>query len=270
MSYRAIAGFPWLFVLGAMTLLVGFPPGARPAAAHAIAEVVKLLALVGLAAGALSFDRGDYMRRGWGLCATCYGILLVRDAWLLLAPPPVSLAVETARALLILAANASIVTGIWTLARAWQVAGLEPPVSAGASRGILALALSASLVFAGPSLFVDARGALSGEYTRYWTVASDIGDLLALPLLAPVWFTAFAVRDGTLRWPWGLLTASLGAWLVYDAVLTLPELLHISDRSGFRLVAEGFRYFAATSACAAGFAQRRAMGEIDAGRPSRF
>ena len=132
MSYRAIAAFPVLFVVAAMAMLAGFPPDARAGVAHVIVELVKTLALIGLTVGALSFSPGDYMRRGWGLCAACYAILLARDAWLLAAPPPVGLGVETARALLILLANASIVAGIWTLARAWQVAGLG---AAGGGRG---------------------------------------------------------------------------------------------------------------------------------------
>jgi hypothetical protein len=82
-------------------------------------------------------------------------------------------------------------------------------------------------------------------------------------VLAPVALTAIAVRSGTLRWPWALLTGSLLSWLLYDAVLSLPDLLHVADSSPFRLVGEQFRLFAATSAFAAGLAQKRAVRELE-------
>jgi hypothetical protein len=74
--------------------------------------------------------------------------------------------------------------------------------------------------------------------------------------------TALAVKGGTLRWPWGLLAASLGAWLLYDAVLTVPEVLRMKDEGGFRFAADLCRIFATTSAFAAGMAQRRSIHEL--------
>jgi hypothetical protein len=70
--------------------------------------------------------------------------------------------------------------------------------------------------------------------------------------------TAIAVRGGSLRWPWGLLTASLASWLLYDAILTVPEVFHLTG-GGFRIAAEQFRFFAGSFAAAAGLAQRRAV-----------
>lgn len=262
MSYRALAAFPVAAVALATVLLLAVPDAARPGVLHVLVEAVKILALVGMGAAALVFNRGDYLRRGWGLAAACYGLLLARDAWLLAAPGPQGAVIDALRGALVVLANASVVGGMLMLARAWSVAGLDLPGSSAGRRAVVALAVTASLLFAGPSLVVDVAISLK-DGTHYWTVGSDLGDLLALPLVAPVAMTALAARDGSLRWPWGLLTASLAAWLFYDAALTLPQIFHL-DYGPFRLVAEECRVFAGTSACAAGLAQRKAMRELDA------
>jgi hypothetical protein len=264
MSYRALVALPFVCVALAAAILALVPLESRPIALRVVAEVVKTLAFLGPAAGALVFDRSDYLRRGWGLVAACYVCLLTRDAWLILSPGDAFMGVQIARGLLVAVANTCMVVGTWTLARAWQVAGLEHPASPTARRLAIAVAVLASLLFAGPGLVVDLRDTLSGHPGDFWMVASDLGDLLALPVLAPVVMTAFAVKDGTLRWPWGLLAASLAAWLLYDAVLTVPEVLGMADEGIYRVVADCFRVFAATSVCAAGLAQRRAMLELDA------
>jgi hypothetical protein len=265
-SYRTLVAFPLVAsALAALTLAL-VPHEAVPATLRALTEGGKVLALVGLASGALVFRPGDYLRRGWGLSAACYALLLLRDV-LSLAPP--ASAIDSVRALLITMANACVVVGTWTLARAWGVAGLEPPGTEGGRRVAIAAAVLASLVFAGSSIVDDARITLTRDPWHAWTIASDLGDLLALPLLAPVAMTALAVKEGTLKWPWGLLAASLAAWLLYDGVLTLPSILGVVDRGAFRVVADVVRVFAAAAACAAGLAQRRAMLEFDAPRAPR-
>jgi hypothetical protein len=260
MSYRGIGAVPIVCTAVAAALFALVPAPLLPVAFRAVGETVKALAFVGLAVGALAFDRGDYLRRGWGLLALCYAGLLVRS---LLGVFGQAEWIEMSRGLLVVAANTSVVAGTWTLARAWQVAGLEHQGSRGAHAAAIGVAVLASLVFAGPGVAVDLNYTLSGHLGHYWTVASDVGDLLALPVIAPVAMTALAVQGGTLRWPWALLTASLGAWLLYDAALTVPSLLGIEDHGGFRLVADCFRVFACTSAFAAGLAQRLAMQELD-------
>lgn len=262
-GYRAIAAFPFVCVVVAVAVLVGAPADARPTILVVDAEIVKVLALVGLAAAASAFERGEYLRRGWGLSALCYALLLARDAWLAAAPgqgPPL---VEIGRALLVAVANASMVLGTWTLARAWRVAGLEFTAPSALSRSLIGLAVVAALVFAGPSLAVDLHDAALGQRNAWWAAASDLGDLLALPTLAPVALTALSVRDGTLRWPWALLSGSLLAWLLYDAALTVPDLLHVAP-TPYRYLGECFRIVAGTCACAAGLAQRRAVRDDDA------
>jgi hypothetical protein len=262
MTYRVLAAFPFVAVAAVGVFFAALPAEARPGAEHVSAEVVKALALVGMAAGALAFGRGDYLRRGWGLSAACYVFLLTRDTWLAADPGPRSDAAEAVLATLVLLANASAVAGTWTLARAWNVAGMDLPGTEGTRRGVIAGAIVASALCAGPSVVTDTLLSFE-QHAHYWTIPSDLGDLLALPLLAPVAMTALALREGSLRWTWGLLTTSLAAWLLFDAVVTIPQVLHLDERN-FRTVAEACRVLAGTAAFSAGMAQRRAMHELAA------
>jgi hypothetical protein len=158
--------------------------------------------------------------------------------------------------------NAFVVVGAWTLARAWTVAGLEHPGPKGARRAVLALAIVVALAFAGPTLVVDVRDIVLGPRADFDSIASDLGDILSLPLIAPVALTALAVREGTLRWTWMLLTSSLVAWLLYDAIYTLPDYFSVSP-VGYRLVSEQFHILAGAFAGVAGFTQRMAVTDDD-------
>jgi hypothetical protein len=82
------------------------------------------------------------------------------------------------------------------------------------------------------------------------------------PHTAPVALTALAVREGTLRWASMPLTSSLVAWLLYDAIYTLPDYLSVAPAS-YRLVSEQFHVLACVLACAAGLAQRKAETDDD-------
>lgn len=166
------------------------------------------------------------------------------------------------RGLLVAAANACVIVGAWTLARAWSVAGLDHPGPALARRTVVGLAVLLALVFAGPPLLLDLRDLAHGSTTKLDAIASELGDILSLPLVAPVALTALAVREGTLRWTWMLLTASLLAWLVYDAVDMLPS-YHLMGAAGARLVAEQLHVLAGTCSFAAGLAQRKAVTDDD-------
>jgi len=58
------------------------------------------------------------------------------------------------------------------------------------------------------------------------------------------------------------LTSSLLAWLLYDAIYTLPDYLSVAPL-GYRLVSEQFHILAGALACAAGLTQRMAVTEDD-------
>ncbi len=264
MTYRRLALSPLALVAVTAILVALVPAHLRGSVTQWEVDASKLLGLVGMASAALAFERGDYLRRGWGLCASCYLMLLGRDVVLLGAASLSPLAFEIARGVLVTLGNACIVAGVWTLARAWSVAGLEHPGTRGARAAAVSVAVLAAVVFAGPTLLVDVRDLVRGSGLRIDALASDLGDILALPVVAPVAFTALAVREGTLRWPWALLTASLTAWLLYDAVYTVPD-FYLSAPAGLRLVSEQFHVVAGAFAGAAGLAQRKAVRDDDEG-----
>ena len=258
MTHRTLAALPLLFVAMTAAAVVLAPPEMRAGLTQGEVDVSKALAGIGMAAAALSFERGDYLRRGWGVWACAYVLLLGRDAVLVVGAGWSPLAFEVVRAVLVTGANVCVVFGAWTLARAWAVAGLEHPGSKGSQRAVLGVAVLVALALAGPSLYVDVRRVVMGESLRIDVIASDVGDILSLPLVAPVALTALAVQGGALKWPWTLLTSSLLAWILYDAVDSVPALLHVG-REPFHLIGEQLHVLAGALACAAGLAQRKAV-----------
>ena len=262
MTYRRLALFPVVLTAVSVTALALEPATARETLAQAEVDFSKVLALIGLVVAARAFDRGDYLRRGWGLWAASYACFLARDGALLLVPALSPVAVHVLRGVLVAMGNVCVVTSAWTLARAWSVAGLEHPGSRGARSAAVAIALLASAIFVGPVFVLDVRHLLGGQLGALDVLASDLGDILSLPIVAPVALTAIAVRGGTLRWPWALLTSSLLAWMLYDALYAIPS--YVSMPTGaILLVSEQFHVLAGLLACAAGLAQRKAMSDDD-------
>lgn len=264
MTYRSVAVSPLVLVACTAALAALVPAEVRETVVQGEVDVSKLLACAGMLSAALAFDRGDYLRRGWGVWALCYVCLLGRDAMLLASGHVSPQVYDWTRGILVTVGNACVVVGAWTLARAWTVAGLEHPGPKGTRRAVIALAIVVAMAFAGPTLVVDVHDIAVGSRANFDSIASDLGDILSLPLIAPVALTALAVREGTLRWTWMLLTSSLVAWLVYDAVYTLPDYLSVAA-PGYRLVSEQFHILAGALAGAAGLTQRMAVTEDDGG-----
>ncbi len=253
MRYRVLAVLPVSAVVLFVLALVVVGEGARPLVVRGANESGKALALLGCVAAALAFERGEYLRRAWILSATCLGLLLARDALLLVEGDAARL--DSLRVGLSFVANLLAVIGTLMIARAWKVAGMSLPGSWSARGAAVGIALGIALALAGPSAYVNLGLSLHGDPRGLIGLASDLGDILSTTLLAPVLLTAIAVRGGLLRWPWGLLTASLFAWLLYDTFVTaLGEVPGYGQ--GFKLVGEGFRVLACTLQCAAGLAQR--------------
>ncbi len=254
MRYRALAALPIACVVLFALALVIAGEGARPLVVRAGNESSKVLALLGCLAAALAFEPGEYLRRAWLLAATCLGLLLTRDA-LLLIDAGSGAGISSVRVGLSFFANLAAVIGTLMIARAWRVAGMDLPGSRGARRVSLAIAFGVAVALAGPSAYVNLGTSLGGDPRGMVGLASDVGDILSTTLLAPVLLTAIAVRGGLLRWPWGLLTASLFAWLLYDTFVTVLGEVPGHGPS-FKLVGEGFRVLACTLQCSAGLAQR--------------
>ena len=263
MKYRLLAAFPFVFVAAFLAAVSIFTePGARAVLLNIVIETVKLLGLAGCITAALAFERGDYLRRAWTLNGACLFLLLVRD--LSFAPSiahhPLFLGpkLDIIQSALILVANVSAIAGTWILARAWQVAGIELPGSPQKRRIVIAGAVVIALAITGASVVIDLRGVLSREVLSLVGLISDLGDIFALCLIAPVLLTALAMRGGLLRWPWGLLTASLLSWLLFDAAATLGHFVTIRA-DHLEVIVEVFRAFACCFVAVAGVAQRFAV-----------
>lgn len=259
-SYRALAWLPPAFA--ALFAVAGFAVGGGAVGPLLTTEneLGKVLALSGAVVAALAFERGDYLRMAWLLNAVAYALLLAADASGVhtIAHRLTSHQLDAAQGLVTLLANAAAVVGTWMLARAWNVAGLEED-EASRARGRLLCAVGAGVALAitGWPLVRDAQALLSGDVDASIAIASDLGDAACLALVAPVMQTALAMRGGVLRWPWGLLAASLLAWLVYDVSSSVVDAQ--SAGGGWLVASEALRALACAYGFAAGLAQRRAV-----------
>jgi hypothetical protein len=248
--YRLLALAPLVAAgaLGAIGLFGLWP--SLPVIDHA-SHGAKVVALLGCLLAALSYPRADLRFRGWGLQAVAFAILVVRDAVLhrgLVGAAPVP--VETA---LLVTANASAVVGTWWLARAWQ--GRPVAGDHAAQRAMLRTAAVLIAVFiTAPSLSMRIRELATGSPGALIGVAAVLGDILCLSMVAPVALTALSSRQRGSSWPWTLFTASLFAWLCYDATFMLSALVSAGAHI-FWVMGEMFRVFACLSAFAAGLAQ---------------
>jgi hypothetical protein len=218
-------------------------------------EAGRLLALGGAIAAAWTFDPGDYLRRAWLMGAACFGLLLVADAASLpLVAATLGGRTELYRGLVSLVANAWWIAQIWMLAHAWTVAGFEEPASGMSYAGA---ALLAAAIEGGPFVH-DARAVFAGRLVALTDVAAEIGAAVGLALLVPVMRTAWTMRGGLLRWPWGLLTASGLGWALLDGVTAIGDATG-SSGPRFQIANEACRALACGFFCAAGLAQRRAV-----------
>jgi hypothetical protein len=262
MKFRSFAVLPPGFAVAFAVAALLAAGGAFATVLSTENEVGKLLAMVGGFAAALAFEKGDYLRRAWFFTGLCYLFLLLGDV----AGTPLFAAhlsaqhLELAVGAFAVLGNATSVLGTWMLARAWSVAGLDADDDARMrGRLLFAAAVAVALAITGWPLVHDVRGLAAGDGGATVNVASDLGDTICLALVAPVLRTALAMRGGTLRWPWGLLTLSGVAWLAYDAASGVVELLHV-EQARWLILTEALRGLACAFMFSAGMAQRIAVG----------
>ncbi len=256
MKYRALALLPLMLValMATTSLLLG---DRMPVALTISNEAGKMLALTGALSAALAFEQGEYLNRAWLTFGGCYALLLVNDG--MGAAGATGRQMMVVRGLVVVAANACSVVGTWMMAQAWTVAGLDDEdETRGRRRAMFAGAAVLALAITGWPLVQDVRGFIGGNPVALISIASDLGDTFTLALVAPVMHTALAMRGGVLRWPWGLVTLSGLAWLVYDATSSVIDLPRVGP--GVALVAsESFRVLANGWVFAAGVSQRLAV-----------
>jgi len=257
-KFPAVAALPWLGAL-AVVLVGSTKVGATNEVVMRIPlDAVRLLAVVGCAAAALAFERGERLRLAWLLHASCMLLLFGRDVTL--AVGVTSAHLQNA---LVLVANGCAVTGTWIMARTWRVARIDLPGSAWQQRTITVGAVGVALAIAGGSLVVDLRTALGGNPQGIVDFLSRASDVVELALVAPIVLTALAMRGGVLWWPWVLLTASLACWIFYDAAGAITPLFAVPAAS-MQLPREVLRTLACAYLAAAGIAQRLVVQPVGA------
>ena len=219
MRLRGLAIFPFVFAAAFIALAMVLEGPARTQFVLWQKILVRTLAIIGTVAACRAFNPGDRLRQGWAWIGISTAIFLARDLirltdyfgprgpggshWLF----PVS----------VLAGNLALVIGTWVLARSWKVAA----TMGGASRqreflaSIVAILLA--IAVAGPALYDSTRDFVTGERQAIALMASALGDIVSLALVAPILLIAIHMRRGLLVWPWGLLAASRFAWLLFDA-----------------------------------------------------
>jgi len=255
--------------LAAATVLVGLLPGAFPrstsdpvalaGAYFGWALAMYLFAAGGSLVAALTFERGSPLRPGWLLLFVSF--LLLVPARLAAGPGAAGAEEGSARLgwFLSLACISSglAVAGFLSLARAWRASGLDL-TTRGTRLALRLSALAVSAVLLGPDLVDRFPPALGGDPTAVSDVITSLLDGALFVVAVPVARAALALGGGLVAWPWVLLTASVLAWLGYDAALAWGEAAGLAPHAS-QLVVEIMRALGAGSTFAAGVAQRWVM-----------
>jgi hypothetical protein len=252
LSYRTLAAAPLVLVAVALAGWGLAPADTRASVLTAAVESAKVLAILGCAVAAGTFEPGDYLRRAWLLLAACTLLLLGRDV-LALAGGPAS-----AQGVLATVGNGSSVVGTWILARAWAVSGLDEEDAPTAKWPLRTAAVAVALLVTGWPLLGDLQALSRGDAFAVVPLVSDVADTVVLALLAPLLRTTLALQGGVLRWPWAFMTVGNVLWLVFDAVYGVLGLLHV-DPSRTRVATDMLRVVATACLFSAGIAQRRAV-----------
>jgi hypothetical protein len=224
------------------------------------AAAMYLFASGGTLVAALTFERGEPMRPGWLLLSASYLVLAAGS--LRMGPDPSGLYQGAERSppvavLTSVGSGALAVIGFILLARAWRTSGLDGTTRRGRLTA-QALALLVAGAMAGPDLIERLPAALGGNVSAAGDVLSDLLDGALFVVAVPVLRAALALGGGLVAWPWLLITASLAAWLGYDATETYGTVAGLEPRA-VRLIEEVLRTVGAASAFTAGIAQRWVM-----------
>jgi len=255
MKLRVLVAIPlaWALVFIVADLLVQGTGGYRIFLRTEI-ELVKGLALIGCLAAAFSLGRGEYLRRAWLFMGGCMLFLLLRDLTMLPAIESSTGYIDLIQGILVVLANISVIIGIFMLAQAWRVAGLELPGTKGQRWVGIVIAVLLAAALGGPGVVNNLTELAGGDASALTGMAMALGDMISLILIAPVLFTALALRGGLFGWPWWLLTASLISWLLYDGVLEMGPYLGAGEQA-VKTVSEMFRALACMFEFSAGLAQ---------------
>ncbi len=262
------ASLPFVGAVAAFAALRGVHGGIVEGSLYFILGILGLgAATLGCVVAALAVDAGDYMRRAWSLMGLCYGLLMLNTllfrSWGHAQVSELSVPAALASGLLIIGANLSSVLGNLLIARAWQVAGLDLRVSPAARWGTALLTLALAIAVVGSTTWQDLQAVLGGNWSSLSSTVSDVSDIITLALMAHILLTAFALRGGTLGWPWALIAVSSVGWLLYDAAGVLGGFFGVEPASQ-RPFEASLRFFACVGQLSAGLLQASVLAESEA------
>jgi hypothetical protein len=188
-----------------------------------IVELLRVGAAAACLAAALRYTWGDRLHAAWLLFALNLVLLLAKDV--LFGPQSaqlgIHLALTHARGALVVSGNLATVVAMLLLAGAWRAAGFGELVSW--QRRVVAQLASIALALAttGWAFVVNLAALQHGTPRAIEHLASDVGDFLTFSLVAPLALVTFALRGGTLFWPWLFIVLSKIAWMLFDVILIL-------------------------------------------------
>ncbi|WP_394850515.1 hypothetical protein LZC95_24045 [Pendulispora brunnea] len=248
-----LAIFPVVWSIVLVLLVVVLPTSAQPALFRVGQECVKVLALSGCLFAAAGFEKGDYLRGAWLFNAACFSFLLVRDCTFLPGLNELT-NIDLVRPAFAGTANFFGVLSAWRFGRAWSVAEL-PDTGRNRFRTYVTMGVLALFIAAG-SLVVHVRDAMAGNRAALVFIASGVGDIVSLCMIAPVLPTAIALRGGSLAWPWALMAVGFLGWLGYDCADAIMSMVTV-DPGIKRTLLEVCRTYGCLYVLSSGIAQRR-------------
>jgi hypothetical protein len=225
------------------------------------AVAMYLFAAGGTLVAALTFAPGEPMRPGWLLLSASY--LVLAPALIRMGPKAGGLYVAAQREPLVssltsIVSGALAVAGFLVLSRAWRASGLDTTSRATRVTARL-VALAVAVAMAGPDLVARLPAAANGDVLAAGDVVTDLLDGSLFVVAIPVLRAALVLLGGGLvAWPWLMLTASLVAWLGYDAAAMYGGAAGLDGRT-LRVLEEVLRTLGAAFAFSAGIAQRWVM-----------
>lgn len=211
---------------------------------------------------ARAFQAGDYLRRAWLLMSTCY-LLLVFDTLVFGVDSPfrgrdIGDTGALVSGTVTILANLANVASLIIVARAWRVAGLTLVVKPATFIGIEAAIAVVAFSLLGPTVVHQLFDALHDRPDQLHGLASTLGDLVSMLVIAPLLLTAFSFRGGSLAWPWSLLTLSALCWLGVDGADALGRQF-LWPKGTVLVTGDTLRAVASLLQVAAAWAQRDAI-----------
>lgn len=219
MRLRGLAIFPFVFAAAFIAITLTLEGPARTQFVIGQKLLVRILAIVGCVAAARAFQAGDRLRQAWLWFAFSTALFLSRDLMRLTDHfgPQGAGANSWYFSASVLVGNAALIIGSYLLAKSWRVASTMGAQDRRREILVSILAVLLALAVAGPAALDAVRDLSAGDRGAITNLASALGDIVSLALVAPILLTAIHLRHGLLAWPWALLAASRFAWLLYDA-----------------------------------------------------